>query len=65
MRIYPTNRFVPGTYKRECDVCGFQYLRSELLKRWDGAIVCREDWEEEDTRYKNRSKPREQPFKRD
>jgi hypothetical protein len=41
---YPTNRYVQGDYKRSCDVCGFDYLRSELKKRWDGAIVCVKDW---------------------
>jgi hypothetical protein len=65
VKIYPTDRYVPGTYKRSCDVCGFDYLRSEMRKRWDGAIVCEQDYEEEDIRYKNKIIPKEQPFKRD
>lgn len=66
MRIYPTNRYVPGTYKRKCDVCGWDYLRSELRKRWDGAIVCKYDYEEEDQYHKHpESKPREKYFKKD
>ena len=40
---YPTNRYVSGTYKKECDVCGRDFLRSELKKRWDGMIVCSRD----------------------
>lgn len=28
-----------------CDVCGFEYRLSERRRRWDGLIVCPEDWE--------------------
>jgi len=52
LRVWPKNRFVAGTYKRECDVCGFDYLRSDLRKRYDGALVCSADFEEEDTQLK-------------
>lgn len=38
--MYPINRLVLGTYKRTCDVCGFDFLRIQLTKRWDGLIVC-------------------------
>jgi hypothetical protein len=34
-----------GDYNAICDVCGFLYKASELRKRWDGAMVCQEDWE--------------------
>jgi len=40
MRQYPENRYVPNTYKRECDECGFDYLRSEMIKDHLGKIVC-------------------------
>jgi len=41
MRVYPRNRYVPGDYKRTCDRCGVDYLRSELIKeKRSGAIVC-------------------------
>lgn len=40
MRQYPENRYVPGTYKRECDECGFDFLRSEMIKDSKGKIVC-------------------------
>ena len=65
MRIYPENRYVAGTYKRECDVCGFDFLRSELRKRWDGAIVCKEDYEDKHDRDKPPRVIHERPFKRD
>lgn len=28
-----------------CDVCGFKYWSDELQKRWDGLMVCKEDYE--------------------
>lgn len=28
-----------------CDVCGWKYKNHELRKRWDGAMVCKKDWE--------------------
>ena len=34
-----------GDYNAICDVCGLKYKASELRKRWDGAMVCQEDWE--------------------
>jgi hypothetical protein len=37
--------YVPGNFWRCCDVCGFNYRASETTKRWDGLIVCREDYE--------------------
>lgn len=40
------NVYVAGDYYLLCDVCGFKKRRSETLKRWDGAMVCREDYEE-------------------
>ena len=45
MGSYPVNRFVPGTRKEECAVCGFDFLKSELTQRWDGLWVCKEDFE--------------------
>jgi len=32
-------------YNGICDVCGFKYKFSQLRKRWDGLMVCEEDWE--------------------
>lgn len=32
-------------YRVICDVCGFKKWNYELRKRWDGLMVCKEDWE--------------------
>lgn len=32
-------------YKAICDVCGWEYFASQLKKRWDGLMVCNQDWE--------------------
>lgn len=37
--------FVLGDSKGCCDVCGFDMHQSMLKKRWDGAMVCSQDWE--------------------
>jgi hypothetical protein len=34
-----------GDFWRICDVCGFQRRASATFKRWDGLMVCAEDWE--------------------
>lgn len=34
-----------GSYKYTCPVCGIVYLRSQMLQRWDGLLVCSYDWE--------------------
>lgn len=34
-----------GDYNAICDVCGFKYKASQLQQRWDGLMVCPEDWE--------------------
>jgi len=38
--------YKPGDYWRECPVCGFDYLRSEMVTRWDGLLVCQADNDE-------------------
>ena len=38
--------YVNGDCLKICDVCGFQYKGSQLRKRWDGMMVCRDDFEE-------------------
>lgn len=35
----------PGTWATNCDVCGFRFPSDKLYKRWDGAMVCMDDWE--------------------
>lgn len=34
-----------GQYKQVCDVCGFEFFSGETRKRWDGLIVCKDDYE--------------------
>ena len=41
----PQMRFVKGDWKANCDECGFTFLASQLRKRWDGAMVCKVDYE--------------------
>lgn len=43
MATYITGKY---DYNVICDVCGFQYKAHEVKKRWDGKIVCQEDWEQ-------------------
>lgn len=38
-------RYVPGNWNAICDVCAQKYKASELKKRWDGLMVCPNDWE--------------------
>jgi hypothetical protein len=38
--------YVSGDFWRICDVCGFKRRASQTSKRWDGLMVCREDFEE-------------------
>ena len=37
--------YIPGDFWRICDSCGFKKRASETRKRWDGLIVCADDWE--------------------
>lgn len=34
-----------GDYWMECDICGFDYRRSQMRERWDGLWTCKKDWE--------------------
>jgi hypothetical protein len=36
----------PGNWKVACHVCGIWYTSSEIRKRWDGVLVCPQDYEE-------------------
>lgn len=38
-------RYVNGDWKAVCDVCGAELKASQLIKRWDGYMVCKNDWE--------------------
>lgn len=37
--------FISGNWHLICDVCGKKIRASESKKRWDGFIVCPDDWE--------------------
>lgn len=37
--------YIPGDHKVICDECGFEFRRSQVKHRWDGALVCSKDWE--------------------
>jgi len=37
--------YIPGDNWVECDVCGMDIYASDSKKRWDGLIVCPDDWE--------------------
>lgn len=66
MRRQPINRYIPGDYLRDCDVCGWTYLRSELKKRYDGYIVCDKDYETRHPRDLAEKKiHKDKPFKGD
>lgn len=34
-----------GSWNAICDECGFKFKSEELKLRWDGLMVCPEDWE--------------------
>lgn len=38
--------FKSGDHWVICDVCGFAYRQSKCKERWDGAVVCKYDWEQ-------------------
>lgn len=35
-----------GNWNALCDSCGRKFKALDLRKRWDGLIVCEEDWEQ-------------------
>src|ERR1700694_145838 len=37
--------FKNGSWNCVCDVCGFRFKAEDIVKRWDGAMVCRKDYE--------------------
>lgn len=41
----PQNNLKWGDWNAICDCCGFKFKASELRERWDGLMVCPEDWE--------------------
>ena len=45
MSYWNADRAVLHDWNLECDVCDFKMKASQSKKRWDGKIVCPEDWE--------------------
>ena len=43
MSYSPT--YKSGDHKAICDVCGRIFKASQLVKRWDGFMVCKADFE--------------------
>jgi len=43
--IAGTDTYVPGDHYVICDICGFQFRRSECKKNWKQQIVCMDDFE--------------------
>lgn len=37
--------FSSGKWNIICDVCGFKFKSDEVRRRWDGLIVCKDDFE--------------------
>lgn len=40
------NYFKSGVWNCICDVCGREYKSNEVRKRWDGLMVCPNDYED-------------------
>ena len=43
--MFKKTYYKPGDWNAICDVCGFKFKASQLLKRWDGLMVCMDDFE--------------------
>ena len=39
------NTLAEGSWNTICDGCGFKFKKEDLRKRWDGYMMCKEDWE--------------------
>lgn len=39
------NYYISGSHNFICDVCGFKHKATEAKLRWDGFIVCPDDYE--------------------
>ena len=37
--------YKPGAWNVHGDVCGFKFKSTDIQKRWDGLMVCKDDWE--------------------
>jgi len=39
------NYYISGEFNVTCDVCSKKIKAHEAKQRWDGLIVCKDDWE--------------------
>lgn len=39
--------FKSGSWNAICDVCGFKFKSHQIKKRWDGLMVCENDYEQD------------------
>lgn len=46
LTLGPKDHLKLGQWNALCDVCGFKFKNTELRRRWDGFMVCQQDWEE-------------------
>ena len=46
-RKHNQNTLRLGDWNTLCDVCGMKFKASDLRRRWDGFMVCVDDWEPE------------------
>lgn len=51
------NYFKSGSWNVICAVCGVQYKSDQIRKRWDGLLVCSEDYENRNILDFTRVKP--------
>lgn len=40
-----TTYYKPGTWNIICALCGVEFKSDEIKKRWDGLLVCNNDYE--------------------
>jgi len=53
-------RYEKGDWVALCDSCGRKFKASHLKRRWDGLMVCHEDWEPRQTQDYVRGKAEKQ-----
>lgn len=49
-----------GNWNAICDVCGMKFKASELRRRWDGYMVCEDDYEQRHPQDLIRLRPEKQ-----
>lgn len=54
------SRYDKGDWVALCDSCGRKFKASHLKRRWDGLMVCHEDWEPRQTQDYVRGKAEKQ-----